>query len=343
MFLRPIFLGIIQRVFKKTLYFFFFLFLLWLAVNYFFYFFGFYSSSLAIVSGGYDNTNFFVPEEIKFYDNGKLIGSLYYDRDNEKVIKTGILPQKPVNVYYEYRPFNRFLYDQVTFNYTEIEKQKEFFLILEREYSRRNYLAKQEAVQNKGELKIDGDQIIIAKELFLEPSAAAGKKESVSRTEQDFRNVRVVSLGQETENTRLQESSPVERSSGRIIRSGYTEETKRLGVSVPQRPVDRVLNDNGTDQQKNENLERSVYRRYHDNGNLYLEAEMSGNLPDGFTKIYYENGNIKALIIFKEGKKDGVCKTYYPSGNIENEIECRNDIIVHKKTYDETGRVILSW
>ena len=70
---------------------------------------------------------------------------------------------------------------------------------------------------------------------------------------------------------------------------------------------------------------------------------MLGDLPDGITKIYYENGNLKALIVFKQGKKEGVCRTYFSSGNVENEIECRNDIIIHKKTYNEAGRLIISW
>lgn len=330
---------------KKTLTFLILLLAFWLAINYFTYFFGFYSS-LAIVSGAYEDTGFFVPEEIKFYDSGKVIGSLYYDREQDKVITKGVLPQKPINVYYEYKPFNRFLYEQVTFNYTESDRQKEIFIIMEQEYVRRNYSARRETEHQKMDVKVVADEIIIEDDLFSEPLRRVVKQKAVQQSGSDFKNVRVVSLGEKRDTHYLDEKSSVgDKRSGRVIRSEYREDepSQRVVAARDQRPVSRVIESNGESQDSTAGLERTVFLRYHNNGERYLEAEMLGSLPDGFTRIYYENGNLKALIVFKQGKKDGLCKTYYSSGNIENEIHCQNDVIIHKKTYDEAGRLIISW
>ena len=68
----------------------------------------------------------------------------------------------------------------------------------------------------------------------------------------------------------------------------------------------------------------SGYRKYHENGQIFIEGKFKNHLPDSLWSVYGIEGSIAASINFKNGKLDGLTKQYFPSRNRWFERNYRN-------------------
>ena len=58
-------------------------------------------------------------------------------------------------------------------------------------------------------------------------------------------------------------------------------------------------------------------RRYHDNGKLKIEIQVTNGKPDGILKSYYENGELEFKSTYSNGKEHGIAQGYYKNGKLK--------------------------
>ncbi|MHC4278472.1 MAG: toxin-antitoxin system YwqK family antitoxin [Planctomycetota bacterium] len=56
-------------------------------------------------------------------------------------------------------------------------------------------------------------------------------------------------------------------------------------------------------------------------------------------KSYYESGQLQLKVNFKDGERHGLTKEYYQSGDIKYIDTYKNGTKIHRKMYDERGKL----
>jgi len=77
---------------------------------------------------------------------------------------------------------------------------------------------------------------------------------------------------------------------------------------------------------KNGKLE-GLGRTYYKNGQVEWEVNYINGKEEGNYKEYYKGGELKAEATFKDGKEVGVSKNYFKDGSLEKEYEVKNGIL----------------
>jgi antitoxin component YwqK of YwqJK toxin-antitoxin module len=57
-------------------------------------------------------------------------------------------------------------------------------------------------------------------------------------------------------------------------------------------------------------------RKFHKNGELYMEGPLKDNAREGTWKTYYENGKPWSITNFQNDQPHGSTKTWYPNGQV---------------------------
>ena len=84
-----------------------------------------------------------------------------------------------------------------------------------------------------------------------------------------------------------------------------------------------------------------VRRFYYESGELKEEASYNKGKQEGLTKTYYVSGPLRWEANYKEGKQEGLTKEYYRNGEIFYIDTYKDDQLIKKKSYDETGKLVL--
>ena len=58
-------------------------------------------------------------------------------------------------------------------------------------------------------------------------------------------------------------------------------------------------------------------------------------------RFYYESGELKEEASYNKGKQEGLTKEYYRNGEIFYIDTYKDDQLIKKKSYDETGKLVL--
>ena len=115
----------------------------------------------------------------------------------------------------------------------------------------------------------------------------------------------------------------------------------------------------------NKGKQEGLTKTYYVSGPLRWEANYKGHKQEGFSREYYRSGGLKSEVNYKDGQKEGITKTYYVSGELRGEANYKegkqegltkeyyrngeifyidtykDDQLIKKKTYDETGKPVL--
>ena len=83
-----------------------------------------------------------------------------------------------------------------------------------------------------------------------------------------------------------------------------------------------------------------LIKEYYQNGQLKGEGSFKDDKRNGLIKGYHENGIIGAEVNFKDDKQDGIERAYYPNGEIQYIHTYKNGKLIHRKDYDEKGKLI---
>ncbi len=82
-----------------------------------------------------------------------------------------------------------------------------------------------------------------------------------------------------------------------------------------------------------------VHKEYYPSGQLKLEYDYKDGEQEGIYKRYYETGQVEEEGSFKDGEQEGLRKGYYESGNISYIDTFKNGKWIHRKSYDEDGKL----
>jgi len=81
-------------------------------------------------------------------------------------------------------------------------------------------------------------------------------------------------------------------------------------------------------------------KKYHMNGQVSLEVTYRNGEIVGPKKTYYENGQLKSETLYQNSQKEGDYTEYYENGEIRRIHTYKNRKLVHKKTFDEKGKLV---
>ncbi len=80
-------------------------------------------------------------------------------------------------------------------------------------------------------------------------------------------------------------------------------------------------------------------KRYYESGKLKEEANIKDHKLEGIGKAYYKSGQLKFKGNYKDGKLHGLTKEYQPKGNVLYIDTYKNGTKIHRKMYDERGKL----
>ena len=63
----------------------------------------------------------------------------------------------------------------------------------------------------------------------------------------------------------------------------------------------------------------ATIRKYWDNGQLFMEYRVKGDIRDGECKTWDINGQLRVQCYYKEGKKEGEYKEWYENGQLSRQ------------------------
>ena len=90
-----------------------------------------------------------------------------------------------------------------------------------------------------------------------------------------------------------------------------------------------------------EHKQEGFSREYYRSGGLKSEVNYKDGQKEGITKTYYVSGELRGEANYKEGKQEGLTKEYYRNGEIFYIDTYKDDQLIKKKSYDETGKLVL--
>jgi antitoxin component YwqK of YwqJK toxin-antitoxin module len=112
---------------------------------------------------------------------------------------------------------------------------------------------------------------------------------------------------------------------------------------IPENGVFKLYHKNGKlsleANYKDSKLE-GIWKQYYDNGKLWDESNFKDDKQEGISKLYYESGKLMLEANYKNGKQEGISKAYYESGKFAGEANYKNgkkDGI--SKEYYENGNI----
>jgi antitoxin component YwqK of YwqJK toxin-antitoxin module len=70
------------------------------------------------------------------------------------------------------------------------------------------------------------------------------------------------------------------------------------------------------------------------------KATYQDGKEEGIVSGFYEDGTLMREATYTAGVPNGPAKQYYPSGALHIEDTFRNGTVVHRKTYDESGKLL---
>lgn len=82
------------------------------------------------------------------------------------------------------------------------------------------------------------------------------------------------------------------------------------------------------------------FTAYYESGAKKAEATYQDGKEEGIVRGFYEDGTLMRESTFTAGVLNGSAKQYYPSGALHIEDTVRNGTVVHRKTYDESGKLL---
>jgi len=82
------------------------------------------------------------------------------------------------------------------------------------------------------------------------------------------------------------------------------------------------------------------YRTYYEDGQPYQEMHYKAGKLHGVFRAFDENGNLYFEMNFLNGKKEGKEFIYFNKGVIEFENTYQNGERIHRKTFNEAGKLI---
>lgn len=121
-----------------------------------------------------------------------------------------------------------------------------------------------------------------------------------------------------------------------------------LIASCDESGKDEIYNENNTNISKgvvyniDEKPIDGLYRVYYPDGNVKMEVESKGGLPNGSGNFYNSEGLLHIKGFFINGKANGVFYNYYPTGKIHNEMSYADGVKDGaQRVYDEDGNLIV--
>ncbi|MGE5457195.1 MAG: toxin-antitoxin system YwqK family antitoxin [Methanococcaceae archaeon] len=83
-----------------------------------------------------------------------------------------------------------------------------------------------------------------------------------------------------------------------------------------------------------------VTRSFFGNGQVKMETSHKNGKLDGMANFFYESGKIKAREFYKDDQIHGLSKWYYETGEIKSERYYKNGLLISRKDFDKTGRLL---
>ena len=89
---------------------------------------------------------------------------------------------------------------------------------------------------------------------------------------------------------------------------------------------------------------QGLWKKYHANDTLCMEATYTDGIADGLCKFYHDNGFVRCEVTFVNGIKEGIERDWFENGQISCEHSFSNDVINGcGKSWYRTGQLQYSF
>ena len=80
-----------------------------------------------------------------------------------------------------------------------------------------------------------------------------------------------------------------------------------------------------------------LFRRWQENGQLWIEQNYKDGLRDGLQRDWYDNGQLWYEKNYKEGKKDGLHRGWHEDGQLHWEKNYKDGNLLSEKCWNKDG------